>query len=235
MALLRHRQRRPGGACLRGQLIRTRWRGWCSTPRCRWVSPPRPRWNSASRANRPRWTPGPRSARPPTARWARPEGRVDALLAAARDTADGPGGASVATVADAISTALAYPRGDRVAAANGLAVGGRGGALRRHQPDDQPDHPGRDAAQHRRPVRQQLQRRPEPADPRPGPRTGRGVGQALPAVRHRRRTRTRQMPELAQRVSPAGPEEPRRSRCCCSVCRTTRSSATKAWPPSPPP
>ena len=36
----------------------------------------------------------------------------------------------------------------------------------------------------RRPVRQLLQRRAEPAHPRPGPRTRRGVGQALPAVRH---------------------------------------------------
>src|SRR3954454_16672170 len=42
-----------------------------------------------------------------------PKGAVDALLAAAR-SGSGPGGASVATVADAISTALAYPRGDRV-------------------------------------------------------------------------------------------------------------------------
>ena len=42
-----------------------------------------------------------------------PKGAVDALLAAAR-AGNGPGGASVATVADAITTALAYPRGDRV-------------------------------------------------------------------------------------------------------------------------
>ena len=42
------------------------------------------------------------------------------LLADAR-AGNGPGGASVATVADAISTALAYPRGDRTAATNSLA------------------------------------------------------------------------------------------------------------------
>ena len=38
-----------------------------------------------------------------------------------RARGDGPGGASVATVADAISTALAYPRGDRTAATDSLA------------------------------------------------------------------------------------------------------------------
>jgi pimeloyl-ACP methyl ester carboxylesterase len=49
-----------------------------------------------------------------------PKGAVDALLADAR-AGNGPGGASVATVADAITTALAYPRGDRTTATNGLA------------------------------------------------------------------------------------------------------------------
>ncbi|WP_102145009.1 alpha/beta hydrolase [Mycobacterium hubeiense] len=49
-----------------------------------------------------------------------PKGAVDALLTAARN-GNGPGGASVATVAKAISTALGYPRGDRVAATNALA------------------------------------------------------------------------------------------------------------------
>jgi pimeloyl-ACP methyl ester carboxylesterase len=42
------------------------------------------------------------------------------LLADAR-AGNGPGGRPVATVADAISTALAYPRGDRTAATNSLA------------------------------------------------------------------------------------------------------------------
>jgi pimeloyl-ACP methyl ester carboxylesterase len=50
-----------------------------------------------------------------------PKGAIDDLLAAARD-GRGPGGASVATIADAISTALAYPRGDRVNAGNELAA-----------------------------------------------------------------------------------------------------------------
>src|SRR3954469_25255767 len=49
-----------------------------------------------------------------------PKGAVDALLAAAR-AGDGPNGASVAMVADAISTALAYPRGDRATTTNSLA------------------------------------------------------------------------------------------------------------------
>jgi len=50
-----------------------------------------------------------------------PKGAIDSLLAAARD-GSGPDGASVATVADAISTALAYPRGDRVNSGNDLAA-----------------------------------------------------------------------------------------------------------------
>ncbi|HEX2283459.1 MAG TPA: alpha/beta fold hydrolase, partial [Mycobacterium sp.] len=49
-----------------------------------------------------------------------PKAAVDALLADARD-GRGPRGASVAMVAEAISTALAYPRGDRVSASNELA------------------------------------------------------------------------------------------------------------------
>ncbi|MGE2727954.1 alpha/beta fold hydrolase [Mycolicibacterium vaccae] len=50
-----------------------------------------------------------------------PKGAVDALLDAAR-SGNGPGGASVAAVADAISTALAYPRGGRIDATNELAA-----------------------------------------------------------------------------------------------------------------
>ncbi|MCH9759312.1 MAG: alpha/beta hydrolase [Actinomycetia bacterium] len=49
-----------------------------------------------------------------------PKGEVDALLNSAQE-GRGPNGASVAAVAEAISTALAYPQGDRVAAANELA------------------------------------------------------------------------------------------------------------------
>ena len=49
------------------------------------------------------------------------KGAVDALLEAARQ-GRGPNGASVATVANAIATALAYPRGDRVQAGNALAA-----------------------------------------------------------------------------------------------------------------
>nr|WP_041782854.1 alpha/beta hydrolase [Mycolicibacterium chubuense] len=50
-----------------------------------------------------------------------PKGAVDSLLTAAR-AGNGPGGASVAAVADAISTALAYPQGNRVDAGNELAA-----------------------------------------------------------------------------------------------------------------
>jgi pimeloyl-ACP methyl ester carboxylesterase len=50
-----------------------------------------------------------------------PKGAIDSLLAAAR-TGNGPGRASVAAVADAITTTLGYPRGDRVNAGNELAT-----------------------------------------------------------------------------------------------------------------
>ncbi|SEH83565.1 TAP-like protein [Mycolicibacterium rutilum] len=49
------------------------------------------------------------------------KGAVDAVLSAARE-GRGPNGAAVATVANAISTALAYPRGDRIASGNALAA-----------------------------------------------------------------------------------------------------------------
>lgn len=50
-----------------------------------------------------------------------PKGAVDALLSAARQ-GRGPNGAAVATVTNAISTALAYPRGDRIESSNALAT-----------------------------------------------------------------------------------------------------------------
>ncbi|MDY6870075.1 MAG: alpha/beta hydrolase [Actinomycetota bacterium] len=50
-----------------------------------------------------------------------PKGVVDGLLAAAR-AGNGPGGASVAAVTDAISTALAFPKGDGVTATNDLGA-----------------------------------------------------------------------------------------------------------------
>ena len=49
-----------------------------------------------------------------------PKGAIDAMLASAR-AGRGPGGVSVAGLADAITTALAFPRGDRLAATNSLA------------------------------------------------------------------------------------------------------------------
>ncbi len=50
-----------------------------------------------------------------------PKGAIDAMLKAARD-GGGPAGASVATLADAISTALGFPRGDRASSTTGLAT-----------------------------------------------------------------------------------------------------------------
>jgi pimeloyl-ACP methyl ester carboxylesterase len=49
-----------------------------------------------------------------------PKGAIDAMLQAARD-GTGPAGASVATLTDAISTALGFPRGDRASSTTGLA------------------------------------------------------------------------------------------------------------------
>ena len=50
-----------------------------------------------------------------------PKGAIDALLAEAR-AGNGPGGASVATLTNAIVYALGFPQGDRVASANSLAA-----------------------------------------------------------------------------------------------------------------
>ncbi|MGV9797180.1 alpha/beta hydrolase [Mycobacterium sp. NPDC003449] len=50
-----------------------------------------------------------------------PKGAVDAMLADA-GAGRGPGGVSVATLAEAITTALAFPKGDRIAATNDLAA-----------------------------------------------------------------------------------------------------------------
>jgi pimeloyl-ACP methyl ester carboxylesterase len=50
-----------------------------------------------------------------------PKGAIDGIINAARANR-GPGGASVAAVLEAVSTALAFPRGDRVAATNTLAA-----------------------------------------------------------------------------------------------------------------
>lgn len=50
-----------------------------------------------------------------------PTAAVDALLSDAR-AGRGPGGASVAAITSAISTALGYPRGDRITAGNELAL-----------------------------------------------------------------------------------------------------------------
>lgn len=50
-----------------------------------------------------------------------PKGAVDALLADAR-AGRGPGGVSVATLADAITTGMGFPQGDRVAATNNLGT-----------------------------------------------------------------------------------------------------------------
>ena len=163
-----------------------------------------------------------------------PKGAIDAMLTSARD-GSGPGGASVAALTDAITTALAFPRGDRVSSTNALAAhlaAARGGdANQLNNLINQAETLRQTDGQFVNSCSDALNR----PDPRPGPRTRRGVGQALPAVRHRRRARPGELPELAQRRAAAGPARTSRSPCCCSACRTTRSSATRASPPSPRP
>ncbi len=68
-----------------------------------------------------------------------PKGAIDALLAAARD-GRGPGGASVATVADAITHRAGLPARRPRQRRQRPRGGGGGGPLRQLQPDDQPDH-----------------------------------------------------------------------------------------------
>ena len=115
-----------------------------------------------------------------------PKAAVDAPARQPRAPATGPAARRSPPWPTRIITALAYPRGDRAAATNSLASAVASAALRRHKPDHQPDHPGREPAPDRRPVRQHVQRRAEPAHPRPCPRTRGRLAQAVPAVRRRR-------------------------------------------------
>ena len=134
----------------------------------------------------------------------RPEGRGRRAAGGRARPATGPAARRSPPSPTRSRTALAYPRGDRATPRPTPGRGGGRGALRRRRPDDRPDHAGRDPAPDRRPVRQPLQRRAEPAHARPGPRTRRRLGQALPAVRRRRRARPGQVPALAERISAAG-------------------------------
>ena len=134
-----------------------------------------------------------------------PKSAVDTIIAAAR-SGRGPGGASAAAVTSAISTALAFPRGDQAAATNSLAAAL---AAARSGDDNQLNNlinQGAVAARDRRTVRQPVQRLAEPSDTRPGPRAPRRMGQAVPAVRRGRSARPRQVPELAQRHCAADPK-----------------------------
>ncbi len=104
--------------------------------------------------------------------------------------ATGPAVSSVAVLANAIVTALGYPSGDRIGStvslANALAAARSGDA----NPLNNLINQAETMRDSRRPVRQLLQRRAEPADPRPGARTRGRLGQAVPAVRHGRGART---------------------------------------------
>ena len=171
----RRRQRRTGGAGLRG---RAPHQGVPAGARLAAAARHRRRGREPSRrsrVSRPRWTRSPsQCVASGCALGPDPKGAIDALLAGAGQ-GDGPGGVSVATLADAISTALAFPRGDCSRRPTRWQRAGRR-PRRRRQPAQRPRQPRRDAAQDRRPVRQLVQRRAQPADPRPGPRTRRRSG-----------------------------------------------------------
>ncbi len=119
-----------------------------------------------------------------------PKGAVDALLAAAR-AGHGPGGASVATVVDAITTALAYPRGDRVSRDQQpgrarVAAARSGDANQLTNLINQAETLRQTDGQFVNSCSDSLNR----PDARPGPRTRGRLGQALSAVRRGRRAQT---------------------------------------------
>ena len=203
----RDRQRRPGGAGLRRVAPRQGRPADTRLPDClgrqrrsrRRATGQGP----AGRARRVRRAvrrgelrAGSRSRRAPSARcWPTP--------APARD----PAARRSPQLANAITVALGFPSGGRVSATTSLANALADRPLRRHQPADQPDQPRRCHPGLRRPVRQLLQRRDQPPDPGPGARTGRRVGQALPAVRHGRRAQLGQMRALAHGLAAGAAED----------------------------
>ena len=216
-----HRQRRAGRPRLRRVDTRTRWPGWSSTPRSRRRSTP----NGAEEQQ----VKGEQAALDAFAAQCAaancplgpdPKGAVDSMLAAAR-AGRGPGGASVAAVADGDRTALAFPRGDRVGGNEqpraALAAARSGDSKQLNNLINQAQSMRGD----RRAVRQLVQRLAEPPDTRPGPRARGRVGQGVPAVRQGRGTRPGQVPELAQRHRPTGSEEPQGQR------------AADGWPERP--
>ena len=156
-----------------------------------------------------------------------PKGAVTALLADAR-AGKGPGGASVAQLANAITIALGFPTGGRVNATTGLAnalAAARSGDTNPltsliNRADATGDSDGQFV--------NCLQRRAQPPHPGPGSRIGGRLGEALSPVRHGRRAQPGQMRALADRFAAAAAEGPQDRRPCCWACRTTRSWARKA-------
>ena len=134
-----------------------------------------------------------------------PKGAVNSLLADAR-AGKGPGGASAAEVANAITVALGFPSGGRVNSTTGLAnalAAARSGdtgqlnGLIAHA-DATQDTDGQFVNSCSDAVN-----RP---DPGPGPRTGGRVGEALPPVRRGRGAQYGQMPALAVHPATAAAE-----------------------------
>lgn len=135
-----------------------------------------------------------------------PKGAVSALLSAAR-SGDGPGGASVAAVANAVATALGFPDSGRVDSTTKLAdalAAARSGDMNLlsaliNRADTTRDTDGQFIS---------SQRCGQPPDTGPGARAGGGLGEALPAVRRRRGAQPGEMRALAQQFAAAATERP---------------------------
>ncbi len=210
----RHRQRRPGGAVVRQRAPR---QGRPAGPRLpagvgrrrrsrRRAAGQRPA-GGAGRVRRPMR----RGELPAGARSRRP--RSSGILADAR-AGHGPAGASVASIVNAISTALGYPTGDRVGTTNELAT-----ALATARTGDTNLLANLiNRAQSTRSTDGQFVNSCSDAVNRPTPDRIRELvvawAQALPAVRHRRRAQPGQVRLVAEQYAPAAAEKPRRSTCC---------------------
>lgn len=162
-----------------------------------------------------------------------PKGAVDSLLSDAR-AGRGPGGASVATLTNAIVTALGFPRGDRIAATNDLAAA----LAAARSGDATPINTLITQADSLRQTDGQFVNSCSDALNRPTP-TGSAsswwsgassIPSSVPSVRStwsNASTGPAARPPRIPRIS--------RFRCCCSACRTIRSWATRAPARSPRP
>ncbi len=166
----------------------------------------------------------------------RPQGRRRRAAERPRAPGNGPGGASVAAVADAISTALAYPqRRPGWTATNELARA----VADASSGDTNQLNNLINQAETLRQTDGQFVNKCSDALNRPTPDRVRELvvewGKLYPqfgAVGALDMVKCLNWPSG---TAPPGPAEPESPTCCCSACRTTRSSATRGWPRWPRP